>query len=89
MVIQTCAGLLQGVNERLDAWRMERSGRACDAKVHAIVSGGALIVSLFLASYGITALVAKGYGSVAWGYLIVYLVPLLTIGVYKIFRSAR
>jgi len=89
MVIQTCAGLLQGVNERLDAWLMERRGRACDAKIHAAVSGAALIISLFLASFGITALVARGYGTVAWGYLIVYLIPLLTIGLFKILRTPR
>jgi uncharacterized membrane protein YkvI len=88
MVIQTCAGLLQGVNERLDAWLMERRGRNCDAKTHAIVSGSALIISLFLASFGITALVAEGYGTVAWGYLVVYFIPLLTIGVVKIWRKS-
>ena len=87
MIIQTCAGLLHGVNERLDAWRMERRGRTCDPVTHAIVAGAALIISMFLASFGITALVAKGYGTIAWGYLIIFMIPLLTVGVYKVWRK--
>ncbi|MDH4049485.1 MAG: hypothetical protein OEW68_15060 [Gammaproteobacteria bacterium] len=88
MIIQTCAGRLQGFNERLDAWLLERRGRKGDPMAHAIVSDSALLISLFLASFGITALVAKGYGNLAWGYLLVYFIPLLTIGVYKILKKA-
>jgi uncharacterized membrane protein YkvI len=87
MIIQTVAGLLQGVNERLDAWSMERRGCKCAPMTHAIVAGGALIASMALASYGIADLVAKGYGNLAWGFLVVYMVPLLTVGVYKIWRK--
>jgi uncharacterized membrane protein YkvI len=86
MIIQTCAGLLQGVNERLDAWLLERRGRKCDPKTHAVVGGATLAISMVLASFGIAALVAKGYGNMAWGYLVIYMIPLLTIGVFKIWR---
>jgi uncharacterized membrane protein YkvI len=51
------------------------------------VAGATLLLSLFLASFGITTLVAKGYGNLAWGYLIIYMIPLLTIGVFKILRK--
>ena len=87
MIIQTVAGLLQGVNERLDAWSMERRGCKCDPRTHALVAGGALTASMALASFGIADLVAKGYGNLAWGFLVVYMIPLLTVGVYKIWRK--
>jgi uncharacterized membrane protein YkvI len=54
-----------------------------------MVAGVTLLISLVLASFGITALVAQGYGTVAWGYLVVYIVPLLTIGVYKIWKKGN
>lgn len=88
MVIQTVAGLLQGLNERLDAWMLERRGSKCSQLMHAAVAGGVLMFSLFLAKFGITALVAKGYGNLAWAYLIVFIIPLLTIGVFKVYRRA-
>jgi uncharacterized membrane protein YkvI len=87
MIIQTCAGLLQGVNERLDAWLQERRGRKGGPIAHSMLAGAVLLISLLLASFGITALVAKGYGNMAWGYLIIYMIPLLTIGVFKIWRK--
>ena len=34
---------------------------------------------------GIVALIADGYGTLAWGFLAVYVLPLLTVGVYKLF----
>lgn len=85
MIIQTAAGLLQGFNERLDAWQIERTGRKCTATTHGAVAGATLLVSMALASFGITALVANGYGTVAWGYLAIYIIPLLTVGAYKVF----
>jgi uncharacterized membrane protein YkvI len=87
MIIQTCAGLLQGIVERLDAWLLERRGRKGDPLTHSMVAGGVLLVSLLLASFGITALVAKGYGNMAWGYLIIYMIPLVTVGVFKIWQK--
>jgi uncharacterized membrane protein YkvI len=86
MIIQTCAGLLQGVIERLDAWLLERRGRKGGRLAHSILSGAVLLVSLLLASFGITALVAKGYGNMAWGYLVIYMIPLLTVGIFRIWR---
>jgi len=89
MIIQTAAGLLQGVNERLDAWHLETRGLPCKPTTHAMVAGATLFISIVLASFGITALVAQGYGTVAWGYLVIYIVPLLTVGVYKIWLAER
>lgn len=42
-----------------------------------------------LFSLGITNLIAQGYGSMAWGFLVVYVVPLSSIGLYRIVRSKR
>jgi len=89
MIIQTVAGLLQGVNERLDAWQIERTGIPCTPRTHAIVAGATLAIGLVLTNFGITALVAQGYGTIAWGYLVIYIIPLLTIGVYKIWRKGN
>ncbi len=89
MIIQTAAGLLHGLNERLDGWLLERRGQKGSPLTHAIVAGSALVMSLVLASFGITALVAKGYGNLAWAYLVVYIIPLLTIGLFKILRQQR
>jgi len=32
-------------------------------------------------------LIAKGYGSASWGFLVAYIIPLLTLGIYKLIKS--
>lgn len=87
MIIQTMAGLLHGLNERMDAWFMEQRGRLCGRRAHGIIAAAVLIVSLLLSRFGITDLVAKGYGNLAWGYLLVFVLPLLTIGAYRLAKA--
>ena len=43
-----------------------------------------LILSVALAQVGIIDLIAKGYQALAYAFIAVFLLPLLTIGVYKI-----
>lgn len=86
-IAQTGVGMLQGLNERLDARWKERHGRALSPRVHALIALGAVLGSLVLANVGIIGLVSKGYGTLAWFALAVYVVPVTTIGVIKLRRS--
>lgn len=85
--IETGAGLLQGINERLDAWLIETRGRGLSARTHAAIAVSAILVSFVLSLWGLTNLIARGYGTMAWGFFAVYLVPVVTIGAYRIFRN--
>jgi uncharacterized membrane protein YkvI len=40
-----------------------------------------------LSQVGIVALIAKGYGTLAWGFLLVFTLPLLTLGTWRIIRA--
>lgn len=86
---QTGVGVLQGVNERLDNWWRERSGQPLRPWLHSVVAAGTLLVSLLLAKIGIVLLVAKGYGSLAWLALVIYIVPLFTLGLRKLKQQRR
>ncbi len=88
-IVQTGVGVLQGVNERLDNWRRERRGASMSRQQHAALAGGAVLLSLLLAEAGLVALVAKGYGTLAWGFLCVYTLPILTIGVARILQHRK
>jgi uncharacterized membrane protein YkvI len=85
MIVQTGVGILQGVNERIDAMLVETRGRGFGRKQHALVSAATVILSSGLSVFGVIALVAKGYGAMAWGFVIVYLLPLVTRGVWLAF----
>jgi uncharacterized membrane protein YkvI len=47
-----------------------------------------LFFSVVLADrIGIIDLIGKGYGALAWIFLIIFLIPLLTVGVWRIVKS--
>ena len=87
--IETGAGMLQGINDRIDVWLVEKRGSGASRSAHATLAVCAIAVSALLSLVGITALIAKGYGTMAWGFLVVYVIPLMTIGVSHIIRTKR
>lgn len=86
-IVQTGVGVLQGINERLDAWWRERQGKSLEPRIHAAVAGLAVLASMLLADVGIVALVSRGYGSLAWFSLAIYVLPVLTLGVWKLWST--
>jgi len=87
--IETGAGMLQGINERIDAYLEEKRGQGLSRVAHAVIAVSAIGLSAILSLWGITTLIAQGYGTMAWGFLLVYVIPLLTIGFYRIIKSGK
>ena len=83
-LIETGAGILQGVNERIDSQLNDYHRRPLSKWGHAGVAMGFMGLALAIASVGIIDLIAKGYGTMAWGFFAVYFVPLMTVGVWKL-----
>lgn len=85
--IETGAGMLQGINDRLDAYLTERHGTTLSRSTHAIIAVSAVTVSSLLSLVGITTLIAQGYGTIAWGFFAIYAVPIVMIGLPKILKN--
>lgn len=81
--IETAAGYVQGINERIDAYLKDQESGTMSGVMRASVAIGGILVSAGLATLGIVELIASGYGTIAWGFFAVYVVPVLTYGVYK------
>jgi uncharacterized membrane protein YkvI len=86
MIIATVTGLLHGFNERLDTWHLEGFGQPITPIARAMSAASVMLVSLFLSGIGITTLVANGYGTLAWGYLAVFVLPLLVLAPGHLYR---
>jgi uncharacterized membrane protein YkvI len=82
-LIQTGLGFIHAVNERVHSALKER-GREFKAWQRTGAALALLLASLGISSFGLIALVAKGYGSLSWGFFLFFVLPLLTIGIYKI-----
>lgn len=87
--VETGAGNIQGLIERLDSWWRERRGEALSRSIHAGIAALALGLSAVLSMVGVVDLIAGGYGRIAWGYLVVFLIPLFTVGIYRLVHPGR
>ena len=87
-LIQTGTGFIHGVNERIQS-AFQSKGRLFPNWMRPVVALVLLLVSLGLSTFGIISLVARGYSLISWGILIVYILPLMTVGVYKIWQGSQ
>lgn len=86
--IQTGTGCLHAVNERVAEAVEERGGSLARWQRSAIALAG-LLIAIVLAEYiGLVALVAKGYGTLAWIFIGLYLLPLMAVGMFRARRVA-
>jgi len=85
-LIETGTALLHAVNERLDR-HLTDTQRALPRLARPAIALGILLVAVFAGErFGIIALIASGYGTLTLVFILVLVVPLLTIGVWRILR---
>jgi uncharacterized membrane protein YkvI len=87
--IETGAGFIHGINERIDSFLLETRGRTLGKPARAAIAITGIALSAVLGSFGIIALIARGYGTISWGFFAVYVLPVTTYGIYRILRQGR
>jgi uncharacterized membrane protein YkvI len=87
-LIQTGTGFIHAVNERIQS-SLQARDKELPRWMRPVIAVVLLSIGFSLATFGIIALIAKGYGSLSWGVFIVYFIPLMTVGVYKIVKKAQ
>jgi uncharacterized membrane protein YkvI len=87
-LVQTGVGMLHGFNERL-APVCARHTRLALRTWRVVVSVAVLLIAIVLAGkLGIIDLIAKGYAHISWVIIAVYVIPLLSVGLWRL-RTTR
>lgn len=86
-LIETGSGMIHAVNERVSNLMQERN-RVMPSWQRFTLGLGLLLMGALIAQYGLIGLIAQGYGTITWGFLLVYVIPILTWGIVKL-RSRR
>ncbi|HEV7271919.1 hypothetical protein [Pseudoxanthomonas sp.] len=84
-LLETGTAAIHACNERIaHAWRARgRAGMGRSARLS--VAALLLVGSIFIADrVGLVALIAQGYRALAYLFLVVYIVPLLTVGLWRL-----
>jgi uncharacterized membrane protein YkvI len=87
-LLESGTSSVHAINERIDrAWE-SRKGKALTHAQRLGIAVVVLVVCMFLASrFGLVALIANGYRALAYILLATFVLPLLTVGVWKIVRN--
>jgi uncharacterized membrane protein YkvI len=81
--IETGSGMIHAINERI-AGVMKAVGKSLSGQNRALIAIGLLVGALLMSRFGIIDLISKGYGALAWAYMIILVLPVFTIGLWKI-----
>lgn len=88
-LLQTGVGLIHSVNERI-ASSFIAAGKTMPNVFRSAIAILMLAVSLLLATqFGIIELIGKGYGLLAFGFMAVFVIPVLSVGVFKIWNAKK
>lgn len=87
-LVETGTGLIHAFNERLAGAFRERT-KLMPEWTRPLVAITALVAASGLAQAGLTDLIARGYGTITWGFLLIYVVPVLGRGAWKLFGEAQ
>ena len=85
--IETGTALLHAVNERIAGVYIS-AGRKLPGYMRPTVAVVLLVLSIFVGEkVGLINLIANGYGTLTYVFLVIFILPLFTVGLYKIFKS--
>lgn len=89
-LLESGVGAIHAINERiagaLEARSRPKPGAMARAAIGAVILTGCMFVA---ARIGLVDLIASGYRFLAWLFLAVYVVPLLTLGFYRLIVTHR
>lgn len=85
-LIETATGIIHALLERIDTGLIGSGKLPMKRNQRGTLTIAILVVSVAMAKIGIIDLIAKGYNALAYAFIVMYLVPILTIGIYKIIK---
>jgi uncharacterized membrane protein YkvI len=85
-LLGTAATVLHSFNQRIGR-ALQANGRSVPRAAVFLVPAAVMLVSVVASTqFGLVPLVAKGYGFIALGFIAFFIVPILTVGVWRIWR---
>ena len=82
-LVETGAGLIHAFNERISGLRADEN-KELASWVRPAVAVSLLAIATFVSQFGLIDLIARGYGTLTWGFIIEYVIAVLTVGVWKL-----
>ncbi len=88
-LLESGVGVIHAINERAVAWRESREGAGqVSSAFRPVLTLTILVVCMFVANQiGLVDLIASGYRIMAFVFILSFVVPLMTIGLYRLVKG--
>jgi len=87
-LLESSTGFVHAINERVALAYAARRGRTLPTAARVTITGALLIGSIFLAGhFGLVTLIARGYRALAYTFLVVFVLPVMTIGLRQLWKT--
>lgn len=84
-LLESGASSVHAINERISQALLVRRGKALSNKARLMIALALLVGCMFVAQrFGLVALIANGYRALGYILIAVYVLPLLTIGIWRL-----
>lgn len=88
-LIETATGMIHAMLGRIDKGLADSGRSSLSRSRKAVFTVIILAASAVLAKFGIITLIAQGYNALSYAIIVLLLVPLMTVGLYKILKKER
>lgn len=82
-LIETGSGLVHAFNERMDGWVYDLRGTHMAGWQRLVSTAVIILAGIGLSTFGLVALVAKGYGAISWAFFALFFIPVVCWGIYR------
>ena len=87
-LLESGTGCVHAFNERVAHAYSTRTGRDLGRLARLAITGALLLGSIFLAAqFGLVTLIARGYRGLSYLFLAIFVVPLLTLGLWRLSKA--
>ena len=88
-LIETATGIIHAMLDRINHGLVEKGKPELTRGRRGMITVVILVTSILFAKFGIIALIAQAYNALAYAFIALFLLPLLTVGVYKIINYGK
>jgi uncharacterized membrane protein YkvI len=84
-LIATGTGFIKAADDRIEIAYKRKHG-AVAKWLRPTIAISLTVMGIIVSTFGLIPLIAKGYGTICWGFFLFFALPLLTIGIYKLHK---
>lgn len=87
-LIETATGFIKALDDRIHV-TIAKAGNVAPKWLHGVLAAVLAVGGIGVAQFGLIAIIAKGYNAMNWAFMLVYAIPMITWGMYKVYKATK